>query len=115
MTILLLEDDKAIAETLQIYLELCGYRVKLVATVQEAVSVLQYEKPDLLILDYLLNKRTETCAPVVEWVREKWKDKVPRMMILTASAKSEDVGKQLNLPVLRKPFSLEDFDKFLDN
>jgi DNA-binding response OmpR family regulator len=53
-TIVLVEDDPAVARTMADALDLSGYRVWHVATGSEAVARLGRSKPDLIVLDLML-------------------------------------------------------------
>lgn len=52
--ILIADDNKAIASTLQLKLEQEGFEVKIAPNGKEAVSLLEKEKFDLLILDLIM-------------------------------------------------------------
>ena len=54
ISVLVVEDDKNIAELLQLYLEKEGYTVTLAADGGEGVSKFRSVKPDLVLLDLML-------------------------------------------------------------
>src|SRR6266480_3927360 len=53
-TIMLVEDDHAVAQTLTDALESSGYRVWLAETGMDAKTLLEQTRPDLIILDLML-------------------------------------------------------------
>ena len=53
-TIMLVEDDAAVAQTLTDALEASGYRVWLAETGADAKTLLEQTRPDLVILDLML-------------------------------------------------------------
>ena len=54
VTVLIVEDDKNIAELLQMYLEKEGFAVALAADGGQGVSKFRSIKPDLVLLDLML-------------------------------------------------------------
>ncbi|OGP60771.1 MAG: hypothetical protein A2V67_16110 [Deltaproteobacteria bacterium RBG_13_61_14] len=58
-TILLVDDDRDIRDSLRIILESKGYLVKTAGNGREAVAALQAEVPDLMILDIMMATDTE--------------------------------------------------------
>ncbi|MBF0117427.1 MAG: response regulator transcription factor [Desulfobacterales bacterium] len=57
--ILLVDDDRDLRESLKIILEASGYIVRQAANGREALSSLKAKKPDLMILDVMMNTDTE--------------------------------------------------------
>lgn len=53
-TILIVEDEPAIAELLAINLEFAGHRAVRAADAEEAIRLIQHELPDLILLDWML-------------------------------------------------------------
>ena len=53
-TIMVVEDEPAIQDLIQINLEMGGYRVLLHGTGEEALKSIQHELPDLALLDWML-------------------------------------------------------------
>jgi DNA-binding response OmpR family regulator len=54
MRVLVVEDDRDIAELVRRYLERAGFEVSLVASGQDALSRLAADRPDLMVLDLML-------------------------------------------------------------
>jgi DNA-binding response OmpR family regulator len=104
--ILIIEDEYQIAETLKNYLEIEGIQVKICMDSVNAVKTFDDFRPDLVILDLMLNKYSgETICESI-----KKKSTVP---IIIVSAKSQEQDK-LNLFYLGaadyvvKPFSIKE-------
>jgi DNA-binding response OmpR family regulator len=57
-SVLMIEDDPAIAEMYRVQLEHDGYRVSVAATAEVALNTLAEEAPDIVLLDLLLPDRS---------------------------------------------------------
>ncbi|MDQ1912172.1 response regulator transcription factor [Paenibacillus sp. GD4] len=102
-TILLVDDEKEIIDLLEIYLKNEGYRLLRASNGWEALSVLQKEEVDLIVLDIMMPKMDgiEACLKI----REQ-----KHMPIIMLSAKSQDMDKILGLSTgaddyVTKPFN----------
>ncbi|KPV58785.1 DeoR faimly transcriptional regulator [Paenibacillus sp. A3] len=102
-TILLVDDEKEIIDLLEIYLKNEGYRLLRAGNGIEALSVLQKEDVDLIVLDIMMPKMDgiEACLKI----REQ-----KHMPIIMLSAKSQDMDKILGLSTgaddyVTKPFN----------
>jgi DNA-binding response OmpR family regulator len=102
-TVLVVDDEKRIADLLRAYLEEAGYRVVTAADGRQALFVARHEKPDLVVLDLVM--------PEVDgWEftrRFRQESDVPIIML---TARVEDVDKILGLELgaddyVTKPFS----------
>lgn len=101
--ILVCDDDKEIVEAIDIFLTQEGHEILKAYDGQEALSVLNENKVDLLIIDVMMPKLDGIRATLK--IREK--NNIP---IIILSAKSEDADKILGLNVgaddyVTKPFS----------
>ncbi len=101
--ILVVDDEQAIADLVEIHLLAEGCRVRKAASGAEALRIVAEEHPDLVILDIMMPGMDglEVCRAIR---RDR---NVPILML---SAKSEDVDKILGLKVgaddyLTKPFN----------
>jgi DNA-binding response OmpR family regulator len=85
-TILVVDDDPAIAELMRDFLEADGFRVELAGDAARAQAILSARQPDCLLLDVLLPGQSgfELCR----WVRRQWD-----LPILFLSAYGEDMDK----------------------
>ena len=102
-TILVCDDDKDIVEAISIYLEQEGHRILKAYDGIQALSILEKEKTDLLIIDVMM-PRLDGIRAVLK-IREEH-----ALPIIILSAKSEDADKILGLNVgaddyVTKPFS----------
>jgi DNA-binding response OmpR family regulator len=102
-TVLVVEDESSIASFVALYLKNAGYSVSIVATGKEALSHVEGERPDLIVLDLMLPDvdGIEVCR------RIRQDSDVPILML---TARDEDVDKIIGLEVgaddyLTKPFN----------
>lgn len=104
--VLIVEDEPAIAEMIQMSLERSGYRASLVGDVAAAKEVLASDTVDLALVDWMLPG-----ASGVELVRFLRKDKVTRtlpIIMLTAKTQEHDITTGLDAGAddyMTKPFS----------
>jgi DNA-binding response OmpR family regulator len=104
-TILLVEDDPSILRGLQMNLGLEGFRLVAARDGEEGLKFARQHKPDLIVLDLMLPKRTGT-----EVIREL-RAEDPDTPILVLSAKDQEADKVLALSLgaddyLTKPFGV---------
>jgi two-component system, OmpR family, response regulator len=104
--ILIVEDDETIQSVLIYNLEKEGYRVLTAKDGEQGLETTRQEKPDLLILDWMLPKMDglEVCRIL---------RKEMTLPILMLTAKSEEIDKVLGLEMgaddyLTKPFSMRE-------
>lgn len=101
--ILVCDDDKEIVEAISIYLEQEGHRIMKAYDGIQALSILEKEQVDLLIIDVMM--------PKLDGIRATLKIREEHSLpIIILSAKSEDADKILGLNVgaddyVTKPFS----------
>jgi DNA-binding response OmpR family regulator len=105
-TILVVDDEEAIAEAVRARLENEGYRVLVAFDGPQALDIAGRERPDLVVLDLMLPGMDglEVCA---ELQRDRW---VPVLML---TARTEESDKIAGFAVgaddyLTKPFSLRE-------
>ena len=101
--ILVCDDDKAIAEAIEIYLQQEGHHVLKAYDGEQAIKTLRTEAVDLLIIDVMMPKLDGIRATL------KIREENP-LPIIILSAKSEDADKILGLNVgaddyITKPFN----------
>ncbi len=106
LNILVVEDDKGIRDLLKDMLEEADFSVELAGDTQKALTILQRQLPDLIILDWMLPGQSG-----MEWARRLKKDDryspIPIIM-LTARTEEDDKIKSLDSGVddhISKPFS----------
>jgi DNA-binding response OmpR family regulator len=105
-TILVVEDEQAIAEAVRARLMAEGYRVVVAADGPEGIRAARAERPDLVVLDLMLPGMDglEVCKEIQ---RDEW---VPVLML---TARTEEADKAAGFAVgaddyLTKPFSLRE-------
>ncbi|MBR4026668.1 MAG: response regulator transcription factor [Lachnospiraceae bacterium] len=103
MKILVCDDDREIVDAIEIYLLQEGYEIEKAYDGEEAISVLQRENIDLLIIDVMM--------PKLDGIRATLQiRKESNIPIIILSAKTQDVDKILGLNVgaddyMTKPFN----------
>lgn len=107
-SILVVDDDRPLAEMVSTFLRHLGYRVEQAHTGQAAADALVRAVPDLVLLDVMLPDTTgwELCRRI----RERWD--VP-IIILSARTQTDDRVSGLSLGAddyLSKPFSLREME-----
>jgi DNA-binding response OmpR family regulator len=102
---LVVEDDAGILETLSFSLQYEGYKLLKARTVERACALLRERRPDLLLLDYML--QDDTAERVFVCARELYGHSLP-VILLTAADDAEGKGRALGAEqVVHKPFDLE--------
>ena len=107
--ILLVDDEPGIRKILRLFLEEEGYSVYEAITASQAISVIQKEKPDLVILDVILCGQTgfEVC----EWVKNNPETRDVIVFLFTALNQEHDYreGKRVGCDLfLTKPQNPKD-------
>lgn len=103
-TVLIVEDEEHLAETLRFNLAAEGYSVKVAADGAEGLSLAQALQPDLVLLDLMLPKLDGT--EVLRGIREH---SLAPVVLLTARTAETDRVKGLDLGAddyVTKPFSI---------
>ena len=96
-TILLAEDDKFLRRAMEVALTKRGFRVLLAADGQQALDILDTERPDLLLLDLLMPRKTG--IEVLQELRKKPATADLRVLILSNSSKELEIHEATNLGV----------------
>jgi DNA-binding response OmpR family regulator len=101
----IVEDDPAIAEGLALNLKLQGYRTVVAGDGEAAVSLIENERPDLVLLDISLPKRSGI------WVLETLRDGDNNVPVIVLSARQDEFDKVAALRLgaddyVTKPFAL---------
>jgi DNA-binding response OmpR family regulator len=106
-TILIVDDDEDIVKGLQLALEMRGYRVVTANDGEAGLSVAGEERPDLVIVDMLMPKKSGFL--VLEGLKSKEANS-PKVIMMTANegsrhrAYAEMLGAD---DYLRKPFAMD--------
>lgn len=108
-TILVVDDEPGIRGVLRIFLELDEFRVLEAAAAEEAVEIVNREKPDLVILDVILGGTTgfEACRRI----KSNPETKSVAVCLFTALGRDQDIqtGKEAGADLyIPKPLSPKD-------
>lgn len=109
--ILLLEDDANIREVMTEIISEKGKKVQAVDSVEKALTAINTERPEALILDWYV--KDSTCESVLEKSRQLWPDLKTVIMTAGNMTKIEEIRNRLKVHVIPKPFPLEVLEDFL--
>ncbi|MFN7673125.1 MAG: response regulator, partial [Betaproteobacteria bacterium] len=87
-TILVVEDEPAIQDLIQINLEMGGYRVLVTPSAEGALKIVQHELPDLALLDWMLPGMSG--VELTRKLRGDSRTKSLPVILLTARGEEED-------------------------
>ena len=111
--ILLVEDDNILANTVADFLRMEGYEIKIARDGVEGLEMLRKEKPDLVILDLIMPKKSGE-----EVLAEMRKDVALRdipVLVLTVKQEENAMRKCLDLGVegflIKSDYSLKESEK----
>jgi two-component system phosphate regulon response regulator PhoB len=110
-TILVVEDEPAIQDLIQINLEMGGYRVLTHDSAESAWKQVQIELPDLALLDWMLPGMSG--VDLAKRLRADARTKSLPIILLTAKGEEEDKLKGLDSGAddyMTKPFSVRELD-----
>jgi DNA-binding response OmpR family regulator len=107
--ILVADDEPNIVISLEFLLKREGYTVVIARDGQEAIEAIERERPDLVLLDVMMPKKTgfEVCQDV----RTNDALQATKILMLTAKGRDTDVAKGLALGAdayMTKPFATRD-------
>ena len=105
-TILIADDEPNILISLEFLMKREGYEVKLARDGQEAIEAILTHRPDLVLLDVMMPRKTG--FDVCQEIRAHEQVKDTRILMLTAKGRDTDVAKGLALGAnayMTKPFS----------
>tara|TARA_B100001245_G_C22791215_1_gene381666 strand:+ start:368 stop:739 length:372 start_codon:yes stop_codon:yes gene_type:complete len=106
-TILIIDDDSEIIETLQTILTSSGYEVLTERDGDQGLKTAEEKQPDLIILDMMMPKRSGFL--VLEHLRKKDKTK-PSIIMITANegSRHQVFAEMLGVDAyIRKPFAVD--------
>jgi two-component system phosphate regulon response regulator PhoB len=110
-TILVVEDEPAIQDLIQINLEMGGYRVLVTPSAEDALKLVQNELPDLALLDWMLPGMSG--IELTRKLRGDSRTKSLPVILLTARGEEEDKLRGLETGAddyMVKPFSLKELE-----
>jgi len=107
--VLIADDEPNIAAALEYLLQRSGYQVSIARNGDEALQLIEQNRPDLVLLDVMMPVRSgyEVCQ--VMRAREDWRH--IKIVVLTAKGREADANKGLALGAdlyITKPFSNRD-------
>ncbi len=105
-TILVIEDDREVSNTVQAVLKSAGYSVLSATNGQDGKQLIDSQDPDLVVADMMMPRMGG--FPVLEYLRKK--DNPPAVIMMTANEGSRHKAYAEMLGVvdyLRKPFAME--------
>jgi DNA-binding response OmpR family regulator len=105
-TILIIDDDREIAGTLQMVLQNTGYRVQLATNGVEGQRLIESLSPDLIITDMMMPKMGG--FPVLEYLKTLQEPPPVIMMTANEGGRHKAYAEMLGVAdYLRKPFAME--------
>ena len=110
-TIMVVEDEPAIQDLIQINLEMSGYRVLTHDSAEEALKHIQVELPDLALLDWMLPGMSG--VELARRLRGDSRTKSLPIILLTAKGEEQDKLKGLETGAddyMVKPFSVRELE-----
>ncbi len=110
-TILVVEDEPAIQDLIQINLEMGGYRVLVKSSAEDALKLVQHELPDLALLDWMLPGMSG--VELARKLRADSRTKTLPIIMLTARGEENDKLRGLETGAddyMVKPFSLKELE-----
>ncbi len=110
-TILVVEDEPAIQDLIQINLEMGGYRVLTHDSAENAMKHIQHELPDLALLDWMLPGMSG--VELARRLRSDSRTRTLPIILLTAKGEEEDKLKGLETGAddyITKPFSVKELE-----
>jgi DNA-binding response OmpR family regulator len=101
-TVLLIDDDEAVLDSTSLFLGVSGFRVLVASNSQQALELLDKEKPDLVITDYGLAQQ-ETGLDLLRTIRDKLGHHVPAIVITGDISQRNRAGLGANTEIVCKP------------
>jgi len=107
-TILVVDDEPDVRDSVKIILEKKGYRVITAIDGEDCLNVLREEKPDLILLDIMMPG-----MPVINVIKEIKNIKIAFLSVVrTSEAERQNLLNQENIvDFIQKPFDVEDLIK----
>jgi DNA-binding response OmpR family regulator len=113
-TVLLVDDDNEILESMRTVLEAKGYRVMIARDGNAGLTVAERENPDLLILDMMMPKKSGFL--VLEKLKGRPGGLIPTIMITgNEGSRHRAYAEMLGVrDYIRKPFAMEKLVKSIE-
>jgi DNA-binding NtrC family response regulator len=110
LAMLVVEDDDALRDSMHEYMVMDGFAVDSVGTVDEAARCLEERRPAVLILDLMLHDRR--AEPLLAKLKARG-DEAPVTVLVSAALDAREIAKRYDVPLLPKPFDLEDLSELV--
>jgi len=108
--ILIVDDDLDIAESLQLLLEVLGYKVTLALDAYEGLRKIAEHRPDLIVTDIML---PELSGPeMIERLPEGNGHRRPPVIMMSATP-GEDVALRYGASYIGKPFDINEIRRLI--
>jgi two-component system alkaline phosphatase synthesis response regulator PhoP len=111
ITILIIDDDEGIRESLGLIIKTMGYFAKITDNGFDALTLLSQQKFDLVVLDVMMPEMDGW--EVLKYIRDDPQLQSTKVMLLTAKSTERDrlIGKQILKAdeYISKPFDLNEF------
>ena len=105
-TILVIDDDREIASTVQTVLSAAGYQVTTASNGQDGRRIIQSSRPDLVVTDMMMPRMGG--FPVLEFLSEMADPPPVIMMTANEGSRHKAYAEMLGVvDYLRKPFAME--------
>jgi DNA-binding response OmpR family regulator len=113
-TILLVDDDNEILESMRTVLEGRGYRILVARDGNSGLTVAERENPDLIVLDMMMPKKSGFL--VLEKLKGRFGGLIPTIMITgNEGSRHRAYAEMLGVrDYIRKPFAMEKLLKSVD-
>lgn len=102
-TVLVVEDDLVVAESVGEIVREAGYHPVIVTTLTEARDAIEDDQPSLVVLDLTLH--AEFGADLLDELADR--EDAPAVLILSAFQLASMIGHRFGVPVVTKPFGVE--------
>ncbi|OGK54540.1 hypothetical protein A3B56_01930 [Candidatus Roizmanbacteria bacterium RIFCSPLOWO2_01_FULL_45_11] len=100
------EDNEMILDTLVENLNDFGYTVYGAHNHAELSTLLKQVKPDMLLIDHFLPEKTG--AEITSYLKGRQHKSIPTVILMSAHQHVKEIAKQIGVPFLEKPFSIDD-------
>lgn len=111
--VLVIDDEAAILEVLQIVLECEGYITETLSTGEKLLSIIEQQIPDVILLDFSLPG--ETGDKIARRLKAKAETKHIPIIMLSAHHAIEQIALESGVNAfLPKPFSIDDLLKTIE-
>ena len=94
--ILIVDDDRDFVEAMQTFLEATGFTVLKAHNGRDGVKLAKLERPDLILMDIMMDERTEGLFTIQEMRHQEELKGVPIFVLSSLRAQMPDFGNPLD-------------------